>query len=360
MAHQVPFPSLRFLKQKAKHLTKAYADGDPAAERFVAKHWQSAPVPTALTLAGAYRALARSVLCRDWTRLKHYVELLARTQREGVEACSSAELDDFVEMMGLAYPYSHWAHRFVSTAGEAGHAAAIRGLTSANPRVRAGASQYLDHHVTDWDGQTFDALTRAATDEAPRVRAAVLHALSCQRCKTNPLDEPAIDLLIESLGDPSATVRRTAASGLWQFRDRSRVRAAFLDVLGDDNRGVRQHAVACLANWPGDREVVRALVSRLAVEANVRVVRALLSSLRETQNHLRGLERDEIEARFGQPSDVRRGAKGPLVCCFPITRLTDASLPGLDDAFFVRVFFDDLERVTSIAVHEAVAERLPA
>ena len=359
MAHQAPFPSLRFLKQKAKHLTKAYADGDPVAERFVAKHWQSAPAPTALTLAGAYRTLAHSVLCRDWTRLKNYVELLVRTQREGVEACSPAELDDFVEMMGLAYPYSHWAHQFVSSAGEAGRAAAIRGLTHANPRVRVGASQYLDHHVTDWDGQTFDALTRAATDEAPRVRAAVLHALSCQRCKADPLDEPAIDLLIESLGDPSATVRRTAAAGLWSFRDRPRVRSAFLEVLGDDNRGVRQHAVASLARWSGDREVVGALVSRLELETNDRVIRALLSSLRETQSPLRGLSRDEIEARLGRPSDVRRGPSGPLTCCFPISRLTEHLLPGLDDAFFLRVFFDDLERATSVVVYEAVAERLP-
>lgn len=360
MAHHAPFPSLRFLKQKAKQLNKAHADGEPWAERFVAKHWHASPLPTELTLAGAHRALAHSLHCRDWMRLKRHVELLTRMQRDGVETCPTTALDELVETMGLAYPFSFWAHQFVAAAGARGQAAAIRGLSHPTPRVRAAASSFLDHYVTHWDGETLAALSVAAADKAPRVRAAVLHALSCQRCKEDPLDESAVALLIESLGDESAKVRRTGAAGLWSFRHRPRVRSTFLKSLGDDNRGVRQHAAAALSCWSGDAEVVRALVTRLAAEPNARVVRALLASIRETHDHLRGSTREAIEARLGKPSFEQTIPTRPLTCYFPVTRLTDADLPTLESRYHVRLIFDAAERLSSVSTHAGSVERIVA
>ena len=105
------------------------------------------------------------------------------------------------------------AERTLLAAGDAGVAAVLAGLRHADPRVRRGGADFMDHHGTD---RCVTPLTATAlTDPIPRVRRAAVHSLACQRCKASPLAPDVIPLLIDRLeNDPNPKVRREAAYGL--------------------------------------------------------------------------------------------------------------------------------------------------
>jgi HEAT repeat protein len=96
--------------------------------------------------------------------------------------------------------------------------AARHGLAGPDARVREYCCKILDHLM---DAESIPALLEALADPAVPVRVAAVHALSCDRCKTDACRPtagavlaPAIALLA---GDPSAQVRAYAAElvGLW-------------------------------------------------------------------------------------------------------------------------------------------------
>jgi HEAT repeat protein len=96
--------------------------------------------------------------------------------------------------------------------------AARAGLAHDDERVREHCCRLLDHLM---DADSIPLLIGALADPCERVRIAAVHALACDRCKTDscrPAPEavlpPAIDVLA---GDPSALVRAYAAElvGNW-------------------------------------------------------------------------------------------------------------------------------------------------
>ena len=354
MAYQTPFPSIRYLKIKARRLCRAHGVGEPWARHFVEKHWRGGPSPVVLSLADAHRAMAHAMGSRDWPRLRHAIELLEHRRERGAPANTDSELDELTAMMGLRHPVSAWASRFVAAAGEPGHAAALRAMHHRDARVRGRASQFLDHFVTSWDGATLAALTSAIGDSSPRVRASVVHALGCQRCKDDPLDDDAIELLTNSLADPSAKVRRTAVASLWPFRHSDRARRGYLTALGDESARVRQHAAAGLGASATEALVEDALLTALATELSPRVRRALVTSLRIGAQKWRGLTRDAVEDRLGVGIEAN-GEHQPASSFFPLDRLQPGDTAMPPSGFWLRFIFDASDRVMSVAIHDSPA-----
>ena len=95
-------------------------------------------------------------------------------------------------------------------AGSPGLSAVLRGLDHAEPRVRKRCLDFLDHHA---DELCIDDLRRLALDDpVPQVRRFAVHALSCIRCKTRPLETDLIEFLtsIAVRTDENVKVRREA------------------------------------------------------------------------------------------------------------------------------------------------------
>jgi HEAT repeats len=85
------------------------------------------------------------------------------------------------------------------------------GLTDPNPRIRWWCVQLLDHVP---DPRSLDALTRALSDEVPRVRRNAAHALGCVACKPDwgaALPREVVSTLAEmATNDPNEKVRHEA------------------------------------------------------------------------------------------------------------------------------------------------------
>jgi HEAT repeat protein len=95
--------------------------------------------------------------------------------------------------------------------------------------VRWNALQTLDHHG---DARHADVFLRACADPVPRVRRHALHALSCDRCKTEPLCvDPVPTLRALALADLSPQVRVAAVQALRVRAYDERARAVLADVL---------------------------------------------------------------------------------------------------------------------------------
>ena len=326
MAYQPPFPSLRFLQLKAHDLKRRYAAAEPNATRKFTKHWRGAlPAPEAFQLADSYRVLARAFRLSDWATLKRGVTLMESVRDCAKPIPTDAELDLLVPMLGGHHPIGAWANRLLEGQGQRGHQAVIRGMRHSRMRVRQACSEYLDHTITTWDDATFSALAGAAEDESPRVRGAVLHALGCQRCKTDPLDDEAVKLFLASAQDPSPRVRGTALAGLGNFAAHPDTREAYMAALTDASSKVRQTAASGLSLCGYDPNSIGALIRLLHNETDARVEKAALTSLTSLVKPLArdGLAR--IRKRYGTPHTTLRSEGRPDCWFYPAERA--AGLP---------------------------------
>lgn len=134
------------------------------------------------------------------------------------------------------------AQKALAAAGQAGVAAAIRGLSHSNLRVRRGCAEFMDHHGLEVCIPTMVEIARR--DENPGVRRVAVHSLSCQRCKSTPFGQDLVPFLIErATVDLGARVRREAVYGLSQQPRDPRAAAALRELLArETDRKVREAA----------------------------------------------------------------------------------------------------------------------
>jgi HEAT repeat protein len=118
-------------------------------------------------------------------------------------------------------------------------------LEHPDPRVRAYCCKYLDHFVVT---EALGELLARLRDPDPEVRAASLHALACDRCKTGdcrPDEGLVLPLAMQLLAtDPDAHVRAHAAGvvGL-SVHARPEAAAAVRDAIArDPSPAVRKKA----------------------------------------------------------------------------------------------------------------------
>ena len=119
--------------------------------------------------------------------------------------------EDLIEL--LADPHrSVYAYTRLLTLGAEATDAARRGLSNPEARVREHCCKVLDHLM---DAGSIPALIEALADPAAPVRIQAVHALACDRCKTDacrPTPEAVLPPAIAMLAsDPSAHVRAHAA-----------------------------------------------------------------------------------------------------------------------------------------------------
>jgi hypothetical protein len=123
--------------------------------------------------------------------------------------------------------------------------AARDGLAHPDERVREHCCKILDHLM---DTDSIPALIGALADPCPRVRIAAVHALACDRCKTDtcrPTPEAVLPRAIVLLaGDPSALVRAYAAElvGHWVHSQPAARDAITRAVVRDPSPAVRKKA----------------------------------------------------------------------------------------------------------------------
>jgi HEAT repeat protein len=109
--------------------------------------------------------------------------------------------------------------------------AAVRGLDHANPKIRRGCADLMDHLGDD---RCIEPLIHCTTDPIANVRRQAVHSLSCQRCKATPLQVDLVSLLIErATTDPSMKVRQEAVFGLSMQPSDARAIAVLEAVLMD-------------------------------------------------------------------------------------------------------------------------------
>ena len=123
---------------------------------------------------------------------------------------------------------------------------AIAGTRHPNPRVRRRSCLLLDDLALT--PESIDALEACATERDPRVRAAALHTLSCERCKPDGvcLDQRAI--AERAANDTNARIRRGVVMGLaWNpaLSDDWSVEMA-TRFLSDRSAEIRRYAQAAL------------------------------------------------------------------------------------------------------------------
>jgi HEAT repeat protein len=142
---------------------------------------------------------------------------------------------DLVTLLADPHRAVHAYTRLLALGPQATEAARA-GLAHPDERVREHCCRILDHLM---DTASIPLLIGALADPCERVRIAAVHALACDRCKTDacrPAPEavlpPAIDLLA---GDPSGLVRAYAAElvGRWAHTDPA-ARDALIRAAGDD------------------------------------------------------------------------------------------------------------------------------
>jgi HEAT repeat protein len=127
------------------------------------------------------------------------------------------DLDRLVAVLGDPHR-AFRAYRDLLDAGRVALPAVRRGLGSTNPQVRRQCCRVLDQLA---DETSFPDLVAMLNDPSPGVRIETLHALACDRCKTDSCRPgesdvlaPAVRLLRE---DPNKYVRAMACEvvGRW-------------------------------------------------------------------------------------------------------------------------------------------------
>jgi hypothetical protein len=351
----IPFPSLRYLQLKAKSIQERYSEGEPRARRLFRKHWRGTlPAPESLRLTDCYRVIASAFKCRDWATLKRGVQVLEGVRSGGNGSLSDADLDELVTMMGAHWQVSYWARQYVVEAKTRGYQAVLRGMKHRNAKVRLACSSYLDHYVTSWDPDTYRALEETMADRNADVRASVLHAMGCQRCKTDTVQDEAVDVFLRGLKDSSQKVRRTALAGLHQFRRDPRSVSAHTSALRDESFGVRKQAASGLGHYAKDPSVRDALLDVLATESHPEVVRVTLRSLNVDARGLVGHTRAEVEQRLGPALKTISQEDKPDAHFFPIEALSDSTRSRSVTGNWVRVLYDDSNTARAVTTHNAL------
>ncbi|MEM7366131.1 MAG: HEAT repeat domain-containing protein [Pseudomonadota bacterium] len=359
MAHQPPLPSIRLLQVRAKQLVKAHRIGDAAAIRFINKFGRASDTDEPLSVTVAYQAIAHHSGCRDWSALKNAIAFIREIDAATDYGPTNSDLDTLVTLLGVRYPVAAWAFRYLQREGSRGHQAVLRGMQHRSAKVRRACTDYLDHAVPSWDDATYQRLEAAIDDPTPKVRASVLHALGCQRCKDNAPDEHAIDLFMHGMTDASAKVRRTAVGGMWQFRHDVRVHDGLLKALEDESSRVRKTAAAALASCVENPRVPRALIERLVCESNLQVIQTLLMSVRPAATKFVGQHRDAIVSKHGSGVEGRvrtENTKRPPTLFYPLGILAGDTSAGADSRYWLRFILDAEGIVRSATAHDGMAE----
>lgn len=147
---------------------------------------------------------------------------------------------DQLEQQALLLTSRDWNTRRMArdaliAAGSTGLAVVLSGLDHAEPLVRRRCLDFLDHHA---DELCIDDLRRLALhDPVPQVRRFAVHALSCVRCKTSPLQADLVGFLagVASRRDENVKVRREAIYMLGQLPKSSQAVAVLKQVLEQES-----------------------------------------------------------------------------------------------------------------------------
>jgi HEAT repeat protein len=243
-----PLPSLEHLKKQAKDLVTASRRGEPEAVQRLASSFPEQAAPYKLTQAQL--VVAREHGAASWGRLRRAV-LTALVERLAVRH-------------GREWRQAAAAGTALAAAGRSGLVAALEGLSHPDPRVRRGATAFLDHHADDRCVPKLAEL--ALHDPVPYVRRTAVHALICQRCKPSPLGGDLVPLLVMvAREDPTPRVRFEALYGLGgQPRD-TRARAALEAALRTEpNAKARGAAHAALKRQSPEYRALAAQRARAA------------------------------------------------------------------------------------------------
>lgn len=123
----------------------------------------------------------------------------------------------------------------------------LAGLNHPEWKVRRMCADFLDHWA---DHRSVEPLLRALRDPHENVRRLALHSLTCQQCKTCPLEGDFVPPLVEvALTDRSARVRRIATNILAKFMQDARVVDALVRLADNDaDAAVVRRAQAALGS----------------------------------------------------------------------------------------------------------------
>jgi len=146
----------------------------------------------------------------------------------------------------LAVPHhARAAFRALLELGPAALPAARSGLSHPSAAVRYWCCRYLDHFVAS---EAVDALFEMVDDPDPDVRAASLHALACERCKSGdcrPDPHRALAVAMQRLGsDDDAHVRALAIGVVGEMTHESpaALAAVLQAAAADPSPAVRKKA----------------------------------------------------------------------------------------------------------------------
>lgn len=151
------------------------------------------------------------------------------------------------ELVGrLADPHRYFvAYQRLLSLGPAATPAAEDGLRHPSPQVRELCCKLLDHIAGP---ASFAALIAAMDDPAPEVRIQAIHALACDRCKSDSCRADAASVVPSALrlltDDPSPKVRGYAVElvGAWVHSQPECVEALTTAADSDPSPAVRKKA----------------------------------------------------------------------------------------------------------------------
>ena len=254
-------PNLEHLRSQAKSLLKLARAGDQVAlERF------QSVTSSELKLSDAQFVIAREYGFSSWAQLKRHVaalrlesvkvtprrayihqlahQLLEAARTRDLEGLSAGVILPLRDLIDLRSRVVALGLHVVLVDG------LLAGLESPQSRVRYLCADALDHLA---DERCAVPLERLLSDPVPRVRRAVLHALSCDACKLRPLTKPE-DLFAKlselAENDPNACVRSAALEALANSCD-PRAAPVLLELLAQES-------------IPGRRRFLSAKLERLS------------------------------------------------------------------------------------------------
>ncbi len=192
--------------------------------------------------------------------------------------------------------------------------------------------------------EVLEAIAGLADDPVPFVRQSLAYAL--QDYPYWPLHNVAEKLI----GDHDVNVRQSA---VWCVRTRTRLTGCLVERLGvEDNAWVRSETANALANSP-PREVLPALLSRLAEDTDAGVQQACAYTLERHMGTLRGYPADLPRPGLTGLNEVRKRVEAMQVGAFPnLTAWLKEQL----------VHFTDVEKLASfgqVLTQEAEKGALP-
>ena len=267
-----PRPSLDQLKKQAKELLAAVVRGDLDARERLERYFPAAPTETerpkaggagAPTLSQAQLVIAREYGFSSWAAL-----------REGVEVAPWRALLERAIERPIDWAARRNAMEALAAGGPSGMRVALDALSDPNPELRKAALGFIDHHATD--ACVPQLIHVAQHDPDPDIRRGALHALTCERCKPEPLGTDVQPVLLKLFReDANRRVRATASGSLLRSAggDAPTVKEAFrAAVLDDPSALVRRSAVLYLRG--DDALPLLARVAEHDVDALVRVTAA--------------------------------------------------------------------------------------